>query len=166
MKRSILFTVLTFITAICGCGVICAQSPQFSIFDSFEKYPKSGEGMVVIHQPDALKRLVGTRIDSENIDVLNGKTYLVTKGYRIQVYSGNNHRTSKDEAFSLQSKIKELYAGIDTYVTYNAPFWKLHIGNYRSFEEASFMLRELRGAFPQKKNEIYIIEDDIRLPLD
>lgn len=122
--------------------------------------------MVVIHQPDALKRLVGTRIDSENIDVLNGKTYLVTKGYRIQVYSGNNHRTSKDEAFSLQSKIKELYAGIDTYVTYNAPFWKLHIGNYRSFEEASFMLRELRGAFPQKKNEIYIIEDDIRLPLD
>lgn len=149
-----------------GYNTMSAQSPQFSIFDSFEKSPKAGEGTVVIHQSDALKLLVGTRIDSENIDVLNGKTYLVTRGYRVQVYSGNNHRTSKDEAFSLQENIKKLYPGIDTYVTYNAPFWKLHVGNYRSFEEASFMLRELRGTFPQIKNEIYIIEDDIRLLLD
>ncbi|MDR2917129.1 MAG: SPOR domain-containing protein [Tannerella sp.] len=166
MKRSLIFAVLTFIITTGGHSTIFAQSPQFSIFDSFEKQPNSGEGIVVVHQSDALKRLVGTRIDSENIDVVNGKTYLVTKGYRIQVYSGNNQRTSKDEAFSLQSKIKELYSGIDAYVTYNAPFWKLHVGNYRSFEEASFMLRELRNKFPQKKNEIYIIEDDIRLPLD
>ncbi len=166
MKRSIIFAILTFIMATGGYDTIYAQSPQFSIFDSFEKSPKPGEGVVIIHQSDAVKRLAGTRIDSENIDVLNGKTYLVTKGYRIQVYSGNNQRTSKNEAFSLQSKIKELYSGTDAYVTYNAPFWKLHVGNYRSFEEASLMLRELRGKFPQKKNEIYIIEDDIRLPLD
>jgi len=166
IMRRIIFTVLTLILVIGGYNTISAQSPQFSIFDSFEKYPKAGEGTVVIHQSDALKQLVGTRIDSENIDVVNGKTYLITRGYRVQVYSGNNQRTSKDEAFALQEKIREMYPGVDTYVTYNAPFWKLHVGNYRSFEEASIMLRELRTAFPQKKNEIYIIEDDIRLLLD
>lgn len=183
IKRRILFAVLAGITAVGG-HYICAQTsqnqstpkrsqtpqlqltPQFSIFDSFEKRAKPGEGVVVVHQSEAIKRMVGTRIDSENIDIINGKTYLITKGYRVQVYSGNNQRVSKEEALSLQGQIKERYPDIETYVTYHAPFWKLHVGNYRSFEEASVLLRELREVFPRKKNEIYIIEDDIRLPLD
>ena len=148
-----------------GYNSVYAQSPHFSIFDSFEAQPKAGEGRVVVHQSDEIKQLVGTRIDSENIDVVNGKTFLITMGYRVQVYSGNN-RTSKNDAHTLQSQIKELYPDISTYVIYNAPFWKLHIGDFRSFEEASFMLRELRGTFPQKKNEVYILEDQIRLQLD
>jgi len=162
MKRLII-NILLFAG---GFGYVSAQSPLFSIFDSFDKTPKSGEGKVIVHQSNALKKLVGTRIDSENIDVVNGKTFLVTQGYRVQVYSGNNQRTSRAEAFKLQTKIKELYQDIATYVTFNAPFWKLHVGNYRSFEEASLMLRDLRSTFPQIKNEIFIIEDDIRLPLD
>ena len=166
MKRSIIFTVFTLIMAGGGYNISYAQSPHFSIFDSFETSPKSGEGVVVVHQSEALKRLVGTRIDNENVDVLNGRTYLITQGYRVQVYSGNNQRISKDEAASLQANIKELFPDIESDVRYNAPFWKLHVGNFRSFEEASLILRELRGRFPQKRNEIYIIEDDIRLPLD
>ena len=65
-----------------------------------------------------------------------------------------------------QKKIKELYPDVRTYVTYNAPFWKLHVGDYRSYKEASYMLRSLRETFPQIRNEIYIIEDEIRLLLD
>ena len=145
---------------------VCAQSPHFSIFDSLERSSKPGAGVVIIHQSESLKQLVGTRIDCENIDVINGKTYLITEGYRIQVYSGNDQRTSKGEAIDKQKKIKELYPDIGTYVTYYAPFWKLHVGDYRSYEEASHMLRSLREIFPQTKNETYIIEDKIRLLLD
>jgi hypothetical protein len=149
-----------------GGHIVCAQSPYFSIFDSFERPPKPGAGIVVIHQPESLRQFVGTRIDSENIDVENGKTYLITEGYRVQVYSGNNPRTSKGDATDKQHKINELYPDIKTYVVYNAPFWKLYAGDYRSYEEASHMLRSLREAFPQNKKEIYIIEDKIRLLLD
>jgi hypothetical protein len=113
-----------------------------------------------------LKRLVGTHVDSENVDIVNGKTYLVTRGFRIQVYSGNNQRTSKGEAMERQSKIKELYPDVETYVIYNAPFWILQVGNYRSVEEASHLHRSLRETFLQVKNEIKIVEDDIRLPLN
>ena len=166
MKRRIYLILLSFIMISGICNSVYAQSPQFSIFDSFETPPKPGEGRVVIHQSEEVKQLVGTRIDSENVDIINGKTYLITMGYRIQVYSGNNQRTSKDEAYSFQTKIKEQYNDINTYVIYNAPFWKLHVGDFRSFEEASLMLRILRNAYPQKKNEIYILEDNIRLSLD
>jgi hypothetical protein len=162
MKRIIFFILFIVV----GEHYLLAQTPLFTIFDSFEEKPKPGEGKVIVHQSDALKQRVGTRIDSDNIDVVNGKTYLITQGYRVQVYSGNNQRTSRAEAQRLQQKIKEAYSDLATYVTFYAPFWKLHVGNYRSFEEASQMLRSLREKFPQSKNEIYIIEDDIRLPLD
>jgi hypothetical protein len=149
-----------------GYGLIHAQSPHFSIFDSFENPSDPKAGIVVIHQSELLKQLVGTRIDSENIDIISGKTYLITEGYRIQVYSGNNQRTSKGEALEKQKQIKELYPDFRTYIIYNAPFWKLHFGDFRSYEEASYMLYRLREAFPQTRNEIYIIEDEIRLILD
>ena len=166
MKRSIFFTVFIIITMASGYNNLYAQSPQFSIFDSFEERAKTGKGIVVIHQSEAIKKLIGTRIDSENIDLESGNTYILTEGYRIQVYSGNIPRTSRDEVSSLQLQIKELYPSLETYPKYSAPFWKLHIGDFRSFEEASFVLRELRNKFPQKKNEIYIIVDEIRLLLD
>ena len=166
MKRSIILSFLILMTIFGGYNSVYAQSPHFSIFDSFEAEPKTNEGRVVVHQSDEIKQLVGTRIDSKNVDAINGKTYLITMGYRIQVYSGNNQRTSRDEAYSFQTKIKGMYPDISTYVGYDAPIWKLHVGDFRSFEEASLMLRELRGAFPREKNEIYIIEDEIRLHLD
>jgi hypothetical protein len=160
------FLLITLIW-VYGYGVIHAQQfPYFSIFDLFEKTPGKGEGKVIIHQPESLKTLVGTRIDSNNIDLENGKTYLITRGYRVQVYSGNEQRKSKNHASQLQEQLKKMYPDIQTYVKYDAPFWKLRVGNYCSFEEASQMLRTLRQDFPQIKNEIYIIEDDIRLALD
>ena len=160
--------------ALFACLVVIggyAQSPQYSIFDALEKRPKSGEGGVIVHQPESIKRLVGTRIDSENVDLASGKTFIKTMGYRIQVYSGNNQRTSnqltsKEEATSLQKKIKELSPGNETYIEFIAPFWKLSVGDFPTFEEASIIKRDLHKAFPQRKNEIYIIESEIRLPLE
>jgi hypothetical protein len=167
MKRFRLHKFLLIIlTGLYGYGITHAQeSPYFSIFDVFEKTPGKGEGVVIIHQPESLKKLVGTRIDSDNIDVVNGKTYLKTRGHRVQVYSGNE-RKSREHAEKLQDQLKKMYPDLQTYVTYNAPFWKLHAGNYRSFEEASQMLRTLRQDFPQIRNEIYIVDDEIRLQLD
>jgi hypothetical protein len=167
MKRVSFHKFLLIAIILFGSGLSKAQNPYFSIFDVFEKIPEKGEGTVIIHQSESLKSLVGTRIDSgNNVEVVNGKTYLITRGYRVQVYSGNDQRKSKDQAFHMQDQLKKTYPNIQTYVTYNAPFWKLHVGNYRSFEEASAMLRTLKQDFPNIKNEIYIIEDDIRLSLD
>jgi len=149
-----------------GRNMTYAQSPQYSIFESLEVRQKSGEGVVVVHQPDGIRRLVGTRIDSEKLNILNGKTYITTRGYRIQVYSGNNQRTSRGEATALQERIKGLFPYMEADTRFDAPFWKLHVGNFLTFEEASIMKRELLTAFPQKKNEIFIFEDNIRVLLD
>ena len=166
MKRILILAVPVLLFTTGGRTVTYAQTPQYSIFESLEVRQKSGEGVIVTHQPDVIKRLVGTRINSENINIVNGKTFITTRGYRIQIYSGNNQRTSRGEATALQERIKGLFPYLESDTKFDAPFWKLHLGNFLTFEEASIMKRELLAVFPQKKNEIFIFEDSIRVSLD
>jgi len=165
MKKSVFVAVITMLFALTGHHAVTSQSPQNSIFESLSN-PKSGEGIIVVHQSEAMKRLVGTHMDSVNMNSLNGKTYISTRGYRIQVYSGNNQRTSKDEATSLQEEIKELYPDLESDIKFFSPVWKLFVGNFLTHQQAWSICRELRSAYPQMKNEIYVIEDDILLRMD
>ena len=166
MKRNIIFSVLTIFMAIGGYNTIYAQLPEFSIFDSLEAPPEEGQGVITIQQPEALRKLIGTRIDSENVELSEGKTYITTLGYRVKVYKGNLERVSREEAEALQLEIKKLFPDLDSDLRYYSPFWELHVGSFLSFEEALPNCRELLKKFPKKKNEIYVIEADIRLSLD
>ena len=73
---------------------------------------------------------------------------------------------SKDEAFRKEKEIKELFPDVSTYVTYNAPFWRLRIGDFRSHEEAYHMQRLLMDAFPAYRKEMYIVREEVKIPLN
>ena len=75
-------------------------------------------------------------------------------------------RKSKDEAFRKEKEIKELFPDVSTYVTYNAPFWRLRIGDFRSHEEAYHMQRLLMDAFPAYRKEMYIVREEVKIPLN
>ena len=63
-------------------------------------------------------------------------------------------------------EIKELFPDIPTYVTYNAPFWKLRVGDFRSHEEAYQLMRQLMEAFPDYAKEMYIVKEEVKIPLN
>lgn len=136
-----------------------------TIFDALQEN-KAGKGTVVVHQPDELRRMVGVRLSGENVEKTDSTTYLKVEGFRAQVFSGNNQRKSKDEAFSKEKEIKELFPDVPTYVTYNAPFWKLHVGDFRTHEEAYHLQRLLMEAFPAYKKEMYIVKEEVNIPLN
>ena len=125
-----------------------------------------GKGEVVINQSAAIREMVGERMRGANVETTDSLTFLKVQGYRTQVFSGNNQRVSKDEAFRKEKEIKELFPEIPTYVTYNAPFWKLRVGDFRSHEEAYHMMRLLMGAFPKYGKEMYIVREEIKIPLN
>lgn len=87
--------------------------------------------------------MLGKRLHGEGVEKTDSTAFLKIQGYRTQVFSGNNQRKSKDEAFRKEKEIKELFPDVPTYVTYNAPFWRLRIGDFRSHEEAYHMQRLL-----------------------
>ena len=95
--------------------------PVETIFDTWQK-KELGKGMVVVNQPEALRNMIGKRLFGEGVEVTDSTAFLKIQGYRTQVFSGNNQRKSKDEAFQKEKEIKELFPDVPAYVTYNAPF--------------------------------------------
>ncbi|MDR1258121.1 MAG: SPOR domain-containing protein [Tannerellaceae bacterium] len=144
-----------------------APPTRYTIVDELQA-PARGKGSVVIDQPAAILNMIGARLQggADMETTAGGRVYLRYQGYRVQVFSGNNQRTSKDEAFRIEREMKNLIPDIPTYVTYNAPFWRLRIGDYSTHEEAMQVQRQLMQAFPKYGKEMYIIREDIRFPIN
>ncbi len=159
---------------VCFCCLLSAASwgqaadaPAHAqtIFDKMAKR-KAGKGIVTVHQSEAIRSLVGAHKYGANVEQEDGAAFLKIQGYRAQVFSGNNQRKSKDEAFRKEKEIKELLPDVPTYVTYNAPFWKLRVGDFRSHEEAYQMMRMLMSFFPAYAKEMYIVKEEVKIPLN
>ena len=162
MKR---FPCIFFLFCLCFTSALWGQASRSTILDALSRHGV-GEGEVVVHQSAAIERMVGERMAGADVETTDSVTYLKIQGYRTQVFSGNNQRASKDEAFSKEKEIKELFPDVPTYVSYNAPFWKLRVGDFRSHEEAYHMMRQLMAAFPKYGKEMYIVREEIKIPLN
>jgi hypothetical protein len=129
--------------------------------------PEQGKGMATVRQSNEIRRLVGDKIPDENIVVEEEKKFITLPGYRIQVFTDNNQRTAKTEALSKERQIKELFPDVSTHVIYNAPFWRLRVGDFVTFEEAYSLMCRLAEAFPAFKKEIQVLkEEEIKVPLN
>lgn len=72
-------------------------------------------------------------------------------GYRIQVYSG----TTKKESNNARASFLSRYPRMATYEVYNAPNFKIRVGDFTNRFEALLFLEEIRGMFPAA----YLVND-------
>lgn len=166
MKKFPCIALLSILFCVAGVSAQeTADEPVQTIFDDLQT-SKLGKGEVIIHQSEALRKMIGVRMHGENVEKTDSTAYLKIQGFRTQVFSGNDQRKSKDEAFEKEKMVKELFPTVPTYVTYTAPFWKLRVGDFRSHEEAYHMQRLLMTAFPSFGKEMYIVKEEVRIPLD
>ena len=72
-------------------------------------------------------------------------------GYRIQVYFGDNSRKGKTEARAAGLRFRNSFAELPVYVSFVSPHWLCRAGDFRTMEEASDVLRQIRemGIFPE-----------------
>lgn len=154
--RYILFSVVLFV----GNNVInlSAQAPVQSIFDLLTK-GGANKGKVTITQSSYIRGVVGKRPESFiAMDTQDG--YSKMKGYRIQVYSGNR-LNSKNIAEERARRIAEVKPEYSTYVQYKAPFWRLHVGNFLTYQEAQAAMYQLKSAAPSYAKEMIVVRDQV-----
>ena len=65
-------------------------------------------------------------------------------GYRVQVFAGGNSRSDRIKAERTGSEIKGMFPGVPVYVHFYSPRWICRMGNYRTYEEASEVLRSVK----------------------
>lgn len=104
------------------------------------------------------------RMRPENGNQLNGvpqKRTTSNVGYRIQVYSDNNPKTAKRDAQVRERNIKSRFPQLGTYLQFKSPSWKLRVGDFKTKDEATEMLTELKKALPTYAREMMIVVDRI-----
>lgn len=83
-------------------------------------------------------------------------------GYRVQAFSGNSN-TAKSEAQSREARVRSFFPGYGTYLVYNAPYWRLRVGDFRTRAEAEEFAISMKKAFPAFKREITIVRDRVTI---
>ena len=93
------------------------------------------------------------------------KGYAQSSGFRIQVFSDNDYRTAKNNALYKEGLIQQAFPELETYVTFTSPFWRLRVGDFRSYEEAGNALIQLKKEFPQMAREMRVVRDKIHIQI-
>jgi len=66
-------------------------------------------------------------------------------GYRIQAYSGGNSRADRQKAENIGSAIKLRFPEQPIYVHFYSPRWICRVGNFRTYQEANAVLKEIKS---------------------
>lgn len=65
-------------------------------------------------------------------------------GFRVQVFAGGNGRADRLKAQRTGEEIKNLFPNEPIYVHFYSPRWICRMGNYRTYEEAHDILRQVK----------------------
>lgn len=127
---------------------------QQNIVESLQRN-RAGEGTVTIRQDPKITGLIGS---------IYTQKMLKARGYRVQVYAGNNSRVARNEANNVAAKVKEEFPDMPVYAYFQPPRWLCRVGDFRSIEEADAAMRRLKATGVFK--EVSIVREQINIPLD
>ena len=122
------------------------------IFASVSAYAQSGS--VVINKDPRVDLLVNKQIEINEVTTRNARR--TTAGYRIMVVSSNNRNTVAEAKTIMYREFPELKA----YMMYQAPFFRLKVGNFRDRVNAEEYLERIKPFF---KNNVYVVPDTIEI---
>ncbi len=125
----------------------------------FSAVAMAEEGVVILHQDSIMETLLVKK------EVADKNVAITAVGYRVQVFSNNNARKAKSEAFDLEEKLLELFPEVKCYVTYSAPFWKVRLGDFSNYAEAVIFSKKVKSTLPKLANEIIVIKENNTKPL-
>lgn len=175
MRKS--FYIFLCLFTIC----LYTNAQSKSIIDDLNT-PKAGQGNIVIYQDEDLKNLIGSNmissVPSSGTSTVSNqlstssdesdapKNFVRAKGYRIQVYSGNDQKVAKNEANSRKGAIQSSFPNMEVTVSYNSPVWRVRAGNFRTQDQAEEALSELKARFPGFGREMRIVDDVVKIPVE
>ncbi len=134
---------LLFLLATCSfCAVTFSQDSASS---------------VVIHKDPRVSLLINKQIEINEITSRNSRR--AGPGFRILVISSNNRNSVIDAKTKVYRKFPELKA----YMMYQAPFYRLKVGNFKEREEAEAYLSSVQKLF---ESNIYIVPDTVEFRPD
>jgi hypothetical protein len=112
---------------------------------------------VIVHKDPRIDLLVKKQIQINEETTREARR--VGKGYRLLVLNTN----SREEAAAAKTKVYTYFPELKSYLLYQAPYFKLKVGNFKDRKEAEDYQERLQKHFPKG---VFIMNDIIELKLD
>lgn len=141
---------ISFSTIIC----LILLFPVFGQSDTFQSGNAFRPGEVNIIQDERIDLLLQKHIES------NEKRGGIP-GYRIRIFSQSGH-SARQNANAIRAQFLNKYLDVEGYLSYDAPNFKVYVGDFRTRSEALRFYNRLIRDFPNA----FIISDIINLPKD
>ena len=149
MKKTGLLLFLLLFTALASAQTTLVQELERDI---------PGKGQIRIQSDERLDSLIGTVSEAQS------GTKIKARGYRIQVFAGNNTRASKERANEVDRYIRSKYPDLPVHTEFKNPRWLCTVGDFLYYEEAYETLRKLKKETPYK-GIIILRNQEITIPL-
>jgi len=81
------------------------------------------------------------------------------QGFRIRIYFDTGQR-SREQSELVMNEFMEHYPGISIYRTFDSPYYKVSVGDFRTRDEAQHVLKQLNRKYPKA----FIIPEWINFP--
>ena len=119
----------------------------------FAQTDSSGVG-VVVHKDPRVDLLVKKQASINTVSKKSiGRTM---RGYRLMVLNTNK----REDAIAAKTKVYTYFPELKAYLTYQAPFFRLKAGNFKTREEAEKYKKEMAPLFPKG---VFILNDTIEV---
>lgn len=89
-------------------------------------------------------------------DKIQAESDPTLQGYRIQLFADSDRKGAQD----IRTKFLQLFPDIDAYLTYQQPYFKVRVGDFRTRIEAYALYKEMLQHF----DKVLIVPDKINLP--
>lgn len=124
-------------------------------------------GNVVVLQPVSLEKMLYPVVSDASALSADGEgrqqASASRTGYRIQVFDDNNPRTAAAHAKQREQQVRAAFPHLRAYVSFNSPYWRVKVGDFRTRGEAEAAMEEIREVFPQYGAYLRIVPDKINI---
>jgi hypothetical protein len=111
---------------------------------------------IVIHKDPRVDALVKKQAQINEVTTRDARRSIA--GYRLQVINTSD----RNAAISAKTKIYQLYPELKAYLLYQAPYFRLRVGNFKDKDDAEDYRKSLSKEFP---NSVFLVRDTIELKM-
>lgn len=120
-------------------------------------YAQADSTTVAVHKDPRIDMLI--RKQAEINEVTTREARRNAPGFRIQVIN----TTDRSAAIQAKTKVYTLYPELKAYLLYQAPYFRLRVGNFVNRKDAEQMQRQLSREF---KQNLFIVNDVVEVNPD
>jgi len=118
-----------------------------------------GEGNVVIIQDPRIDTILQRHVQMNEALLLNTDNYAID-GYRIQIFEESGNKSST-RAREVMAEFSVKYPDIPVYLTWQAPNFKVRVGDFGTRMSAEGFLNKIKRNYPIA----WVIKDKIKYPV-